>query len=253
MSKQLGRVSTGIVAVISVLAVGLALGGLGYWYGVRDKDTVSETTSSIVSSDDAAPEAAKTKDEASIYCPSSPGAKTFFNELIGLEFCYPASWGIATLGNVPASASVNGSSYEITFSDNPSVTVASATNDYVNTVGRGGRCADPQTAPPDFAKYKEAWVVDGDAGDIQSATRYHVKKDGVYLIQEWVGDFGGQVCLSAQINVSGGAYEVVTANYQMPYGSGITTVSAHVANPTVLLTAATRLQFVELVDSIRRP
>lgn len=254
MRKQEGKVSSALLFVVVVVIVGGLLGGAGYWYGKKNsgKSTQNATQSDkkVANADSKSGNAQQT--DTAKPCASSVDAKTFSSKLIGLEFCYPKEWGEATIGNVPASASNAGSAYEITFTKNSRVTVASATGEYVNTIGRGGRCADPVTSEPDFSGFSTAWKVEGALGDIQSASRDTIKKDGVYHARESVNDFGGNVCLTGYVNVVGGAYTLITVNLQAPYGSGITTVSAHVSNSDILITPAERVQFGELVESMKK-
>lgn len=259
MRSQKGKVSSAVVFIVVAVVLASALGGVGYWYGKKgSKKAEQKTTTS--SAQDVVADASKpttntpppaTKSESATVCASSTSPATFYSKLIGLEFCYPKEWGEATVGNVPASASAVGSAYEITFSKNSKVTVASATSDYVNTIGRGGRCADPVTKMPDFSSYSSSWKINGDMGVDQYALRYTIKKDDVYIVQESASDFGGNVCLTGYAYVSGGAYTVITVNMQASFGSGITTVKAHTDNPTILLTPADRVQFGELVESIK--
>ena len=252
MRHQQGKVSSALLFVTVVIVIGALLGGAGYLYGKKNsgKNTQNATRSDKKVTDSQA----KSPDNADVVktCASSVDPRTFSSKLIGLEFCYPKEWGEAVIGNVPASASSSGSAYEITFTKNSKVTVASATSDYVNTIGRGGRCADPVTKEPDFSSFSTAWKVEGALGDVQSATRDTIKKDGVYHARESVNDFGGNVCLTGYVTVAGGAYTLITVNIQAPYGSGISTVSAHVSNSDILITPAERVQFGELLESMKR-
>jgi len=185
MKPQQGKVSSAVLFVVVVVVIGGLLGGLGYWYGKEHSSKNTQNSAQIPKQnlDSTAKKADTTNAEtatASSQCSSSTDPSTFYSKLIGLEFCYPKEWGEAVIGTVPASASNAGSAYEVTFTENQKVTVASATSDYVNTIGRGGRCADPASTQPDFSGFSTSWKIDGALGDIQSASRDTSKKDGVY-------------------------------------------------------------------------
>lgn len=189
-------------------------------------------------------------------CPSSAGAKTFYNKIIGLEFCYPKEWGEATVGTVEASASTAGGAYEITFSSKDGLSIASATSDWQNTVARDGRCADPitgegQKGSPQFATYQPDWKLEGSGMDVSSALRVHIKQEPNFLIRELASDYYNGVCLIGIVSTPGGAYTLQNVNLLRSFGGGITTVKAHSDTPNVLIPVSERTQFSELVASIK--
>jgi hypothetical protein len=249
--SQSGKVGKGVLITIAVIIVSLLLGLLGYWLATKDDVTKELTTSSATTETTEATPAddAVTTETKEAYC-AGDDKQLYTNELIGLEFCYPALWGTTAMSAPQGSESVNGSGYEIAFSAYDTI-VSSITSDYQNTIGRGGRCEDPTNIAPDFTTYREAWVQDSSDPDLALASRYHIKKDGAYLISETVDMFSSGLCYSALINQTGTAYPVVKVALRRPLDS--TSVSAHVANPTILFSSEERSDFNAVVDSVRRP
>jgi len=253
MLAQSGKISKGLLAAILVVIVGTILGGTGYWLSTKDSTEASETikksSSAETETTDTAstlPDSASTEEAA--YCSASQTQYT--NELIGLEFCYPTSWGTATINAPQASASVAGSGYEISFADY-SVVVSSITSDYQNTVGRDGRCEDPEKTAPNFSLYSNSWVKDSADSELSAAVRYPVKKDDVYLVQENVNSFFFGLCYSALINQSGTAYPVVKVALRRELGS--VSVLQYTENPELVLSADEKAEFLAVVDSVRKP
>lgn len=249
--SQTGKVGKGVLITIAVIIVSLLLGLLGYWLATKDDATTDSSLSSTSTetTDETPTDDALATDTDEAYC-TGDDMQLYTNELIGLEFCYPAIWGTTAMSAPQASESDNGSGYEIAFSAYDTV-VSSITSDYQNTIGRGGRCEDPTNTAPDFSTYREAWVEDSSDPDLALASRYHIKKDGAYLISETVDMFSSGLCYSALINQTGTAYPVVKVALRRPLDS--TSVSAHVANPEILFSAEERSDFNAVVDSVRRP
>lgn len=249
-----------LVLIVSLLAL-LLIGGGAYWLGTKNskKDTkatntttaaneqTKNTTEPSVTDAKTAPETPKKADAT---CPSSPGAKTFYNKVIGLQFCYPKEWGEATVGNVEASDSVSGGAYEIRFATKDGLSITSATSDWKNTVARDGRCADPQQEAPQFSTYQPEWKTEGSGMALTSALRVHIKQEPDFLIRELADDYYSGVCLMAIVSTPGGAYNVQTVNLLRSFSGGIMSVKAHIDNPTILITAAERVQYSEMVASM---
>jgi len=249
MSVQSGKVSKGLLATLLVLTIGVLLGGVGYWLGAKDKSSTSESAETEKSlASDAVDETIPAPADTEAYCNTT---KTLYtNDLIGLEFCYPSSWGTASINSPQASASVAGSGYEISFASY-GVVVSSITSDYQNTVGRDGRCEDPENTSPNFSLYSKSWVKDSSDGELSAAVRYPIKKDGVYLIQENVNSFFFGLCYSALINQSGTAYPVVKVALRRELGS--VSVLDYTNNPELVLTNDEKAEFLEVVNSVRNP
>ncbi len=246
-----------VAAVVLCIAIGVAG---GYWFGMRGTSSEKPVTQATNEQKKSTLESSPTPSvsptpsaNAVTYgtCGSSPEAKTFYDKVIGLQFCYPKEWGEATVGTVPASASDAGGAYEITFSAKSGLTVASATVDWKNTIGRDGRCADPMSAPIDFSGYAESWKTEGEGMALTSASRYVNKVDGRWWISELASDYYSAVCLKAAVSTLGGVYDLQTVNYQVAFNDQIASVKAHVDNPTVLISPAERVQFGEMVDSMQ--
>ncbi len=255
----------------AITVVAIALGGVGYMFGKNIKDNeakdpaingIAVTDETKIASDKATADALKlnesttingqniSKSQATDYgtCPSSPVAKTFYNKIIGLEFCYPSEWGEATIGSVPASASAAGGAYEITFAGKAGLTIASATADWQNTIARDGRCADPQQGGPQFDTYIPEWKVEKSEAEVFSALRVHIKKEPHYLIRELADTYFNAVCMMGIVATPGGAYDAQGVVLNVELGSR--TITEHVADSTVIISTALRVQFSELVDSM---
>ncbi len=252
MNTQSRKVSSGVLVLLLVVLAGSMIGAIGYWYGTRES-----ATKSVMREPDTRPE--KKADDSNpssldpsgyIPCPSID-EYILYQDQTGLEFCYPISWGIAGGGNVPESQSIEGAAYEVTFPGNDEVTISSATVDYINTIGRDGRCEDPENTPPNFGLYSTNWVKDSADSELTAAVRYPLKKDGVYLIQENVNSFFFGLCYSALVNQSGTAYPVVKVALRRELGS--VTPLQYTENPEVLLTAAEKAEFLTVVETMRKP
>jgi hypothetical protein len=245
-----------IIIVLILVVVAAAIGGFVVLSNrVDDKKevTVKDEPQASTSSEEKKDTSDATVADAYGTCPSSPGATTFYNKIIGLEFCYPSSWGEATVGSVEASSSDNGQAYEISFSTKAGLTVAAATSDWRNTTARDGRCADPDPtqSAPQFSTYREDWLVEGAGAGIASALRVHIKKEPRYLIRELASDYYGAVCLTGIVATPGGAYPVQFVNLLRAFSStGDNAVTDHTVNPNALITPAERVEFGEMVDSM---
>ena len=245
-----------VIIVLILVVAAITIGGL-LVLGNRSDNKKDTTVKKEAQTSVASEEKKDTNDTpvTEVYgtCPSSPGAKTFYDKLIGLEFCYPSSWGETSIGSVEASSSDNGQAYELSFSAKAGLTVAAATSDWRNTTARDGRCADPDPtqSAPQFSTYREDWLVEGAGAGIASALRVHIKKEPRYLIRELASDYYGAVCLTGIVATPGGAYPVQFVNLLRAFSSpGETAVSDHTANPNALITPAERVEFGEMVDSM---
>jgi hypothetical protein len=251
MDTQTGKISKGLLAAILVVVIGALIGGIGYWLSTKDStdasDTIEKASSTEVEDDKTSSPESATADETP-YC--STGLTQYVNELIGLEFCYPTSWGMASISAPQASESLAGSGYEISFADY-SVVVSSITSDYQNTVGRDGRCEDPENTPPNFSLYSNSWVKDSADSELSAAVRYPVKKDDIYLVQENVNSFFFGLCYSALINQTGTAYPVVKVALRRELGS--VSVLQYTENPELVLSEDEKVEFLAVVDSVRKP
>lgn len=257
MKTQQGKVSSAVAFVLAVLVIGGLVGGAGYWYGHRNAKVNSDRGATQPLAQDAAvkkdtSKASSTDDTKNpTACVSSTDPKTYSNKLIGLEFCYPKEWGEAVIGEPVASKSDQGSGYEIHFSAKDGAAVSSVTTDYINTIGRDGRCEDPTSSPPNFTQYSNTWIKDAADSELTAAARYPIKKDGVYLISDNANSFFWGICYSALINQTGTAYPVVKVALRKNLGE--TTVLQYITDPTKYLSSTDRLQLEELVVSVRKP
>ncbi|QQS20038.1 hypothetical protein IPL85_01090 [Candidatus Saccharibacteria bacterium] len=182
------------------------------------------------------------------------GLKRYADKSVGVTFCYPSSWGVATLADAKIGSGDTGSRQLIRFADNPFVSVGGASDDWSTTVGRGVGCLEPQNTMPALSSYNTDWHnISGSGMAVDYAERSLPSAVGGYSIIETVSSMIVEgVCVHGYKQINGSRYKVVSAAFYRDFAeaSGITTPSAHMAEPTVLFSTQQRSDFDNLLASL---
>lgn len=193
-----------------------------------------------------------TSETTSSSCAS--GSTEFRDKDFGARFCYPSSWGSATLADAKVAPSDTGHRQSITFSSNPLMSVGGVSEDWSTTVGRGVGCLETQKDMPALSSYNAEWHnISGTGMAIDFAERSLASKQGGYSLTESVSSMLVEgVCAHGYKQINGSRYKVVSAAFYrtFPEASGITTPSAHMAEPNVLFSTEQRNEFDALLASL---
>ena len=182
------------------------------------------------------------------------GKTLFQDKSFGAKFCYPTSWGSATLADAKVAPSDTGHRQSITFSSNPLMSVGGVSEDWSTTVGRGVGCLEPQKDMPALSSYNAEWHnISGSGMVVDFAERSLPSEQGGYSLTESVSSMLLEgVCAHGYKQINSSRYKVVSAAFYrtFPEASGITTPSAHMADPNVLFSTEQRNDFDALLASL---
>lgn len=182
------------------------------------------------------------------------GLTRYSDTSFGAAFCYPTAWGTATLADAKVASSDTGHREQITFSSMPLFSVGGTSEDWSTTVGRGVGCLEPSNSMPELSSYNTAWHdMSGSGMAVEFALRSLPSSAGGYSITETVSNvLQDGVCAQGHKQINGSRYRVVSAAFYRTFAeaSGITTPSAHIAEPNVLFSTLQRSQFDALLASL---
>jgi hypothetical protein len=241
-----------VYVLVAVVLLGVAL-LIGFILGNRTA-TAPEVSTKAAKQDKMVPpaEPKDQKPEATFSCAS--GKTAFQDKDFGARFCYPASWGTASLADAKVAPSDTGNRQQISFAANPLVSVGGVSEDWSTTVGRGVGCLEPQKDAPPLSSYNTEWHnMSGSGMAVDFAERSLPSKKGGYSITETVSSMLVEgVCVHGYKQVNGSRYKVVSAAFyrSFPEASGITTPSAHMAEPNILFSTEQRDDFDALLASL---
>ncbi len=233
-----------------VVAALVVVGGLWWWFTKTKSDTGRQpTTTSSQHTDHAA---AKNDKKPTIDCGSK---RLFAGESFGAQFCYPTSWGDASVVDAKLSVDDTGQRQTITFSAAPFFRVGGVSDDYTTSVARDGVCVDPSNQVPPLSSYSTEWHDQiGSGTDLEYAIRALPTSGGGYAITEEVSSLlSSGVCGRGYKVIDSSRYRVLSASYYREFApaAGIATPAQHVAQPNNLFSAEQRQQFDELLTSAR--
>lgn len=179
----------------------------------------------------------------------------FANKEMGLSFCYPIEWGMASVKDNRISPSDTGYRQSVTFSSNSLFAVGGSSEDWSTQFGRGVGCLEPNNKIPDQSEYNTEWHdIQGSGMDVEFAMRSLVPAKGGYDITESVGQaVMSGVCVQGHKVINGSRYKVAYAAFARDFSeaAGITTAKAHMDTPNVLFTSQQRVQLDALLASIK--
>lgn len=247
--KESKRSHKTIIIIICVL-VALILAAITWYFFFNNrpvpvKDTATITPSSGKKDTTPVPSAA-------IRCADSYSA--FADRSVGMAFCYPSSWGTATVHDALVAPTDTGHRQSITFSANPFFSVGGTSDDWSTTVGRDTGCLEPNNVTVAASAYNTSWHdMVGSGADVEFATRSLPAPAGGYDSTETVSNIlQSGVCAQAHKVISGSRYRVAfTAFYHdFAEASGIVTPSLHIDHPDVLFSVEQRQQFDAVLASL---
>ncbi len=185
----------------------------------------------------------------------SAGKALFLDKEFGAKFCYPSSWGVASLRDAKLAPTDTGQRQSIVFSAEPRITVGGVSQDWTTTVGRGGACLDPSNAAPDMTRYNTEWHdLLGEGPSVEFATRSLQSREGGYSVIETVSStLQDGVCAQGFKQTNSSRYRVVSAQYYQALSpsDGVSTPAQHMATPNVLFNERLRADFDDLIADIR--
>jgi hypothetical protein len=249
-----------VVLAILVVLVGV---GLAYWY-VAGSQTVKMSDHQTMDDTDMASMSATpspTVVSSATPTPAATGVKascgtsaTFADAAVGMTFCYPKEWGVASVLDSRASSADTGYRQSIVFSNNSLFAVGGTSQDWSTAVGRGVSCLEPDNQVPLANDYDTAWHdIEGQGMDVTFAQRSLPSLKGGYDMTESVGStMQSGICVQGHKVINGSRYQVAFAAYSRDFSeaAGITTPRAHMDAPNVLFSQEQRAQFDALLASL---
>lgn len=247
MSKKLAY---SLLAVVFVLLVAMTI----FLLGNRKGGAPAPATQSQAKSTPKKPvsQTKSVQKDASAEC--GDGLTLYSSASFGAAFCYPTAWGTASLADAKLAPSDTGHREQISFSAMPLFSVGGASDDWSTTVGRGVSCLEPNNAMPELSAYNTAWHdISGSGMAVDFAVRSLPSSVGGYSMTETVSNMLQEgVCAQGHKQINGSRYRIVSAAFYRTFAeaSGITTPSAHIAEPNVLFSTEQRSQFDALLASL---
>lgn len=233
------------IIIASVLLIAISAAGAYLLFFNKDSND-GEPAQTSQQPDETGSEDQDEDEVAAAACTAS--LAEFKSENLGIQFCYPSSWG--TSEAKPSDEPVKrGSRYYITFARKSEVVLSLRSSDWEPEYGRGGACSD---SSPDYTgSFNEDW-----ADGMEMVRRDVAIEPGRYKVSEDASSFLGGVCLSAGVKLDASRYEGVGVSYFVSFaedGSGGVgnDVTRHANSPNTLIPSSERLAFLELVKSIR--
>lgn len=246
--KPSNRHKTLIIVLSVVVAIFLAvLAGL-YFFMKNDQAKPASDTPVVSDKKDTD----KDKPAKGIAC--SDSYRVFADSTVGMTFCYPNEWGDATVHDAKVGPADTGHRESIRFASMPLFSVGGTSDDWSTTVGRDVGCLEPNNQPVPLGEYDTAWHgIIGSGADVEYAMRSLPSPTGGYDSTETVSNIlQSGVCTQAHKVINGSRYRVAFAGFYRDFAeaSGITTPSAHIAEPNVLFSVEQRAQFDTLLASL---
>lgn len=218
--------------------------------GAPDTKPSTQVTKSTAKKTNIAP----SPKDTSIALTCATDKTAFQNKDLGLQFCYPTSWGEATVHDAKVATTDTGRREVIRFSANPNIIVGGMSDDWATSVGRGVSCLEPDNAVPALSTYNTSWHgLEGSGADVSFAVRSLPSSAGGYTIEESISDLLiSGVCVQGHKVIGGSRYRVVAVNYARDFApaSGITTPAQHMAEPNVLFSTELRTQYDAVLASL---
>lgn len=247
--KHKSKLLTWLMIIIILLAIILA--GLLGWLWWRDRDQ-SANQGTPTGQNDSPQEEISGEPIEEAAC--ADGFTTYTNADLGVQFCYPTTWGEPSVSDAKFAAADTGSRWLISFASNSAVHAGLVTSDWTTAVGRDGTCVDPavQTMPTVEA-FSTEWIVEATEGDgtTSSALRGVQSSGSTLLINEYVDSLlSNGVCLNGYKAIDNELYPVVAASYFVEFNGTVANPQQHVDNSEVLIPAESREDFATFVESI---
>ncbi len=178
----------------------------------------------------------------------------FSSKSLETRFCYPESWGTAQAQDAKLDSSDRGTRQAINFSAKPNVHLNLASQDWSTDASQDGACSKAiAQAFPDVTNFAPKWVTTTSGTVVNSAYRGIELSPDNYLLRESVDISKAEnVCMLAYSKIDGDVYDIATGTMGAAFGGGVTSVQAHIAKPTVLISAADRADFTTVTKSIKR-
>jgi len=176
------------------------------------------------------------------------------NQDLGLRFCYPEAWGEVSVTDAKIDPSDNGTRVRLNFASKPQIHIGLVSDNWSTQVNRDVSCIQQAAQKlPDTSSFSVNWDTDGQGGAIASGIRGLELSSGEYLIQERVDNvLTNGVCFEGYKQFDGAVYKIAEATFFVPFIGRITTPQAHINDPTVLVPANDRFDFVTFVKTIQK-
>ena len=148
----------------------------------------------------------------------------------------------------------DGTRVRLSFADKSAVHLGLVSDDWATDAARDGTCVDYAVqAFPDISTFSAKWVTEPATGAPSSATRGLEVVPDDYLIQEHVDNLlTNGVCLEGYNAFGGAVYRNAAATYFAQFNATITTPQKHISDPTELIPASDRSDFITFVKSIHK-
>lgn len=243
--------------VYLLIGIGLLAGALilGFVLGNRTANAPDKAVKTTAKQDKMVPPtepSSQSKTGSELSCGN--GKTDFQDKTFGARFCYPSSWGTATIVDTKIVPSDTGFRQQINFSANPLFSVGGVSEDWSTSVGRGVGCLEPQKEMPALSSYNTEWHnISGNGMAVDFAERSLPSKEGGYIISETVSNLLVEgVCAHGYKQINGSRYGVVSVAYYRNFAeaAGVTTPSAHMAEPNILFSTDQRNDFDFLLASL---
>jgi hypothetical protein len=231
------------VLLAVVLVVSIVLLAKNANNGDKDKSTIGDTTKQK-----------ETKEETTTGDECTSKQRRYQNDELSIAFCYPTAWGDVKVSDGKLDPSDDGTRIRLSFADKAAVHLGLVSDDWATDVARDGSCTDPSVqAFPDTSTFSAKWVTEPATGAPNSAIRGLEVVPDEFLIQEQVDNLlTNGVCLEGYNAFGGKVYRNAAATYSAKFNAKITTPQQHITDPTELIPAADRSDFITFVKSIRK-
>jgi hypothetical protein len=203
----------------------------------------------------ATPTASPTPTTAVASKPDCGDDSVFADKQMGMAFCYPIEWGVASVVDNRIAPTDTGYRQSVTFSNNSLFSVGGTSENWATSSGRGVGCLEPNNVVVAAADYDTSWNgIQGSGSDIMFAKRSIATTTAKADVTETVDDMVmSGVCVQAHKVIDGSRYKVAFAAFHRAFseGAGIVTPKQHMDEPNVLFDAELRSTFQKLVASIK--
>ncbi|HET8669820.1 MAG TPA: hypothetical protein VFM05_04105 [Candidatus Saccharimonadales bacterium] len=226
----------------------LLLAGLGTWFLMNNK--AEKKKDAIISKGNKDKKTASSVSQAD--CAAT--LRLYQNEDLDIKFCYPDDWGDVRAEDAKFDPSDDGTRVRLTFTDKSAVHVGLVSDDWSTDAARESTCIDLSVqAFPDTSTFSARWATDPATGPPMSALKGLEMIPGELLIQEQTdGLLTNGICLEGYKAFGGAVYRIATATYYAAFSSSIASPEDHIVDPTELIPATDRTDFIAFIKSVER-
>ncbi len=175
--------------------------------------------------------------------------KYYDSQALGIVFCYPGTWGNATMTDARLSTTDKGTRLLIGFTAKQEIKLGFVSSDWTSAASHETSCAEPVKTMPSSTGFSTHWRTA--AGGASAYRGIEMLGDSYYL-EEIADTLLGGVCLRGYVSPDIQTYGAVKVSYYREFGAGIINADMHVKNPLILVPEVDRQDLRTLMLSIEK-